>query len=242
MSKRKAQQVRPLGRLARRRLRNGLDLEALQGPPLGPGLATADLATVTAAIERFDPDMPSKKARDRVLPMLPRARPFRGPQLDLVRTMLPPGILVSFGIDIGPAVMFVGEPLIDRWDIDPSSLASAALANVRRLGSGCRPNLVVSDSIAGVPVAVLQSRKGIAASLLLVPDVLERFFGSGPCLLLAPMRDILISMPSDVDREFAVWLAGEWEDLDPNSLHLGAFRFEGGTAVPEPLDEVLARA
>lgn len=242
MSKWKPQRVRPLSRAGRGRRRNGLELEIFPGPLLGPGVVTADYGTVLAAMERFDPDMPWKKARARILPMLPRVRPLPGPELELARAMLPPGILVGFGIDIGPAITFVGAPLLERWQVDVQTVVAASLANLRRLALECERDAVIHDRIGDVPVALLQTRLGIAASLILVPECLDRLLGPGPQLLLAPMRDILIALPPDVDREFAAWLAEEWEALDPNHLHLGGFRYERGTVVPEALDEALARA
>ena len=242
MSTWKSRQIRQLGRGGRNRARNGLELEVFPGPPLGPGVLTADYETVLAAMQRFDPDMSWKKARGRILPMLPRVRPFPGPELELARAMLPPGILVSFGIDLGPAITFVGAPLLDRWRVDIPTLAATGLTNLRQLAAECRPGDVIRDRIGDVPVTLLQSRLGIAASLILIPESLERLLGRGPQLLLAPMRDILIALPPDVDREFASWLAAEWEALDPNHLHLGGFRHEAGSIVPEALDEELARA
>ena len=241
MSKWKPRKIRPLGRAGRLRSREGLELEVFPGPALGPGVVTADYRTVLAAMEQFDPEMPWKKARARVLPMLPRVRPLPGPELELARAMLPPGILVGFGIDIGPAITFVGASLLDRWRVDVPALATAALANLRRVAEECDRDAVIRDRIGDVPVTLLQTRLGIAASLILVPDCLDRLLGPGPHLLLAPMRDILIALPPDVDREFAAWLAEEWEALDPNHLHLGGFRHERGTIVPEALDEAIAR-
>jgi hypothetical protein len=209
---------------------------------LGPGVVRADYASVLAAMEQFDPEMPWKKARARILPMLPRVRPLPGPSLELARAMLPPGILVGFGIDIGPAITFVGASLLDRWRIDVPALAAAALANLRRLALECDRDAVIRDRIGDVPVTLLQTRVGIAASLILVPECLDRLLGPGPQLLLAPMRDILIALPPDVDRGFAAWLADEWEALDPNHLHLGGFRHESGSIVAEALDEAIARA
>lgn len=242
MSKWKPRGTRPPSREGRKRGRRGLELEVFPGPPLGPGVVTADYRTVLAAMERFDPEMPWKKARARILPMMPRVRPFPGPELELARAMLPPGILVSFGIDLGPAITFVGAPLLDRWRVDVPRLADTALSNLRQLAAECRSVDVIRDHIGDVPVTLLQSRLGIAASLILVPEFLERLFGPGPQLLLAPMRDILIALPGDVEREFAAWLAEEWEALDPNHLHLGGFRHERGMIVPEALDEAMARA
>ena len=242
MSKWKPRKIRPLSRTGRHRTAKGLELEIVPGPPLSPGVVTADYGTVLAALDGFDPEMPWKKVRARILPMLPRVRPLPGPALELARAMLPPGILVGFGIDIGPAITFVGASLLDRWRVDVLTLADASLANLRRLALECGPDAVVRDRIGDVPVTLLQTRLGIAASLILVPECLDRLLGPGPHLLLAPMRDILIALPPDVDRAFAAWLADEWEALDPNHLHLGGFRYERGAIVPEALDEAMARA
>ena len=242
MSKRKARPVRPIGRRRVRRLADGRRVEVFESPKLGNGIETADLETVLAALEGFDPEMSWKKARQEVLPMLPRVRPLPTPQLELVRAMLPPGILVGFGIDIGPAITFVTTPLIERWRIQPAALAAAALSNLREMAGRCGRADVLDDHIADVPVSVVQTGEGIAASLLLVPECLEQVLGAGDRFLLAPMRDILIALPTNVDRSFAAWLADEWEALDPNHLHLGGFRYGGGRVVPESIDEALARA
>jgi hypothetical protein len=242
MSKWKPRKIRPLGRVGRTWSRNGAEVEVFPGPALGPGVVTSDYRTLLSAMEQFDPEMPWKKARTRVLPMLPRVRPLPGPELELARAMLPPGILVGFGIDIGPAITFVGASLLDRWRVDVPAVATAALTNLRHLAKECDRDAVIRDRIGDVPVTLLQTRLGIAASLILVPDCLDRMLGPGPQLLLAPMRDILIALPPDVDREFAGWLADEWEALDPNHLHLGGFRHERGTIIPEALDEAIARA
>jgi hypothetical protein len=242
MSKRKARPVRPLGRRVVHRLADGRRVEVFEGPPAGPNIVTADVETVLAALQGFDPDMSWKKAREQVLPMLPRVRPLPTPQLELVRAMLPPGILVAFGIDIGPAITFISTELLRRWRVDPASLAAAALANLRAMGRDCGPADVLHDHIADVPVSVVQTGRGIAASLVLVPDCLERLLGRDERLLLAPMRDVLIALPADVDRGFAAWLAEEWEAMDPNHLHLGGFRYRAGAVTPELIDDALARA
>jgi hypothetical protein len=242
MSSRKAKPVKPLGRGRVRRFADGRRVEVFEGPPLGDGMVRADVETVLAALQGFDPGMPWKKARDQVLPMLPRVRPLPTPELELVRAMLPPGILVGFGIDIGPAITFVTTMLLDRWRIEPAGLAAAALSNLRATARRCGPDVVLNDHIADIPVSVVQTGHGIAASLLLAPDCLERILGGADRFLLAPMRDILIALPPTVDREFAAWLASEWEAMDPNHLHLGGFRFGHGQVTPESIDEALARA
>jgi hypothetical protein len=242
MSRKKPDRPRRSGPSTRRRLENGFRLSLVEGPRLGRGVVSATPEEVVAAIERLDPALPWPGVRGLVVPVLPRVRPFPGPDADFVRTVLPPGILVSFALDIGPALTYIGSSLFATWPIDRATLAATAQANARRLAATCGPEQVLDDHIGDVPISVFQSRIGIASAMLLVPEHLERLLGRGPRLLLAPMRDLLIALPPDVDRDFAAWLAGEWEALDPNHLHLGAFHHEAGTVVPIPLDDDAARA
>ena len=156
--------------------------------------------------------------------------------------LLPPGILVGFGIDIGPALTVIGGGLLDSWGVDMGTLARTALDNLREKAARCDPGAIHRDAVADVPVEVLQTGGGFAASLLLVPEHIERLFGPGPQLLVAPMRDILIALPADVDPEFAGWLSEEFEVLDPNHLHLGGFHHERGIVTPVSIEETLAQA
>jgi hypothetical protein len=195
-----------------------------------------------AAIGRLDPDLPWDKVHDMVVPMMPRVRPYPGPAPDPVRALLPPGILVGFGIDIGPAITVIGSGLLESWRIDVATLAATALENLRDRAGACEPGIVHRDAVADVSVDLLQTGGGFAASLLLVPEFLERFFGPGPHLLVAPMRDILIALPGDVDRDFAGWLSEEFEVLDPNHLHLGGFHHLRGVVTPVSIEDTLAQA
>ena len=86
-----------------------------------------------------------------------------------------------------------------------------------------------------MPVRILQSGVGCASALVLVPDELERIFGSERQCLIAPMRDLLISMPADADRELVGWLNDEFASMDPNGLALDAFVLEDGTLRYEAL-------
>jgi hypothetical protein len=244
MSKKKARPNRPLGRSAQRNRRVELShgtAEVFEGGLLGPGMTRADDATILEAMNRIDPDRPWTEARSDVRPMLPRIRPYPFP-VEPVRIMLPPGILVGFGIDIGPALAMVDGDQLARWGVGIETVAGEALENVRRAADRCDPDLVVRESVHGVPVMALQTGAGIGASMLLAPDRLDRFFGPGPLLLLAPMRDLLIALPAAVDREFAAWRAEEWESVDPNHLHLGGWLFESGTICPVPIDHAVAMA
>jgi len=209
---------------------------------LGPHLVTADLDTVKAACLEFDPAAPWETVRERLVPLLPRARPLPVPIDGLVQTIVPPGILTGFGVDLGPAYVMVARDQLARWGIGVETATSTALANVRRLAASCDASAIHRSAIDGVPLTAVQSGQGIASVLILVPDCIERLLGAGPNLLLAPMRDILVALPMSVDREFAAWLAAELEAVDPNHLHLGAFRHERGSITAEPLEDAVARA
>jgi hypothetical protein len=242
MSRKKGRPIRSLGRSARGNRRVELNdgtAEIFEGGLLGPGMVRADDATIFAAMNRIDPDRPWTKAQADVRPMLPRVRPYPF-EIEPVRIMLPPGILVGFGVDIRPALTMVDADQLERWGVGVETVAERSLANVRDAAAHCDPTMVIRESIDDVPVLALQTGAGIGASMLLAPETLERFFGPGPLLLLAPMRDLLIGLPASADREFAAWLAEEWESMDPNHLHLGGWLFESGAVCPVPIDDALA--
>ncbi len=116
----------------------------------------------------------------------------------------------------------VGESLLASWSIGPADLVATALANLRARMQPLRPRDVVRQSLDGVPVRILQSGLGCASALVLVPDELRRIVGPDPQLLIAPMRDLVISMPPDTDRAFAAWINDEFAEMDPNGLALDA--------------------
>ena len=110
----------------------------------------------------------------------------------------------------------VGASLLASWPIGPADLVAAGLDNLRRRVRPVRPRDLHRDAFQGVPVRILQSGVGCASALVLVPDELERIFGTDRQCLIAPMRDLLISMPADTDRELVGWLNEEFSSMDPN--------------------------
>jgi hypothetical protein len=163
-----------------------------------------------------------------VIPILPRRRPMPPQVGEPFRVTLPPGIPTGFGIDIGPAFLVVGESLLGTWPIGPAELVATALENLRTRMRPVRPRDLVRQAFDGVPVRLLQSGLGCASALVLAPDELERIFGEAPQTLIAPMRDLLISLPPDTDRSFVAWLNDEFAEMDPNGLALDAFALESG--------------
>ena len=211
-----------------RRLRNGITATMVPGPSAGPGIATPDFESVLAALERFDPAIPWEAARRIVLPMLQRRRAHPFDISRNVTVTLPPGLVVGFGLDLGPAVAFVGASQLESWGIGPADLVAAALDNVRARAGGIGPRNVVPAAVDGMSLDVLQSGAGIASVLLLVPETLARILGPGQKLLGAPMRDVLLALPPDTPVSDAAWITSEFASADPNGLDLGLFRLDQG--------------
>jgi hypothetical protein len=196
---------------------------------LGNGIEQATPEAVFRAMGGLPPDLDWEVLAPNVIPILPRRRPLPPQAGEPFRVTLPPGIPTGFGIDIGPAFLVVGTSLLSSWPIGPADLVATGLENLRARMRAVRSRDLVGQDIDGIPVRVLQSGVGCASALVLVPDELTRIFGVEPQCLIAPMRDLLISMPLDTDRAFVGWLNDEFSTMDPNGLELDAFTLEEGT-------------
>jgi hypothetical protein len=212
-------------RRERRRRRAGKDDETSD---LGNGVEVATAEAVMRAVGSLPRDLDWAEVEGSVIPVLPRRRPFPSQAGEPFRVTLPPGIPTGFGIDIGPAFLVVGEALLAGWDIGPADLVARALSNVRDRLRPVRPRDLFAQSFDGVPVRVLQTGVGCASAMVLLPDELRRILGEDAQVLIAPMRDLLISLPADVDRRFAAWLTDELSSMDPNGLALDAFLLDAG--------------
>lgn len=210
-------------RRAKRRRRAGKDYPA---DDLGNGIEVATAEAVMRAVGTLPRDLGWDELAPSVIPVLPRRRPMPPMSGEPFRVTLPPGIPTGFGIDIGPAFLMVGDTLMGGWSIGPADLVARALANLRERTRPIRERDLVALDIEGVPARVLQTGLGCASALVLVPDELRRIFGRQPQCLLAPMRDVLVSLPPDVDRQLAAWLNEELATMDPNGLALDALLVE----------------
>jgi hypothetical protein len=195
---------------------------------LGNGMVQATPDAVLRAMGGLPPDLEWASMAGNVIPILPRRRPLPPAAGEPFRVTLPPGIPTGFGIDIGPAFLVVGEGLLEGWPIGPADLVATALENLRERMRHVRTRDLVRQSLDGVPVRILQSGVGCASALVLIPDELQRIFGEAAQAFIAPMRDILISVPPDTDATWLAWLNDEFAEMDPNGLALDAFRLEGG--------------
>ena len=212
-------------RRAKRRRKAG---KSYRTTDLGNGMVQATPEAVLRAMGGLPPDLEWAVMAPNVIPILPRRRPMPPQAGEPFRVTLPPGIPTGFGIDIGPAFLVVGESLLASWSIGPADLVATALANLRARMQPLRPRDLVRQSLDGVPVRILQSGLGCASALVLVPDELRRILGPDPQLLIAPMRDLVISMPPDTDRAFTAWINDEFAEMDPNGLALDAFTLDDG--------------
>lgn len=209
----------------KRRRKSGKDYRTYD---LGNGLEQASPEAVFRAMGALPPDLDWPVLAPNVIPILPRRRPMPSAAGEPFRVTLPPGIPTGFGVDIGPAFLVVGTSLLKSWPIGPADLVATGLENLRERMQEVRPRDLLRQAIDGVPVRVLQSGVGCASGLVLVPDELQRIFGSEPQCLIAPMRDLLISLPDVADRSFVGWLNEEFSEMDPNGLAVDAFRLQDG--------------
>jgi hypothetical protein len=224
-------------RRAKRRRRAGKGYRTVD---IGQGMEQASPDAVLRAMGALPRDLDWEVMAPNVIPILPRRRPMPPQAGEPFRVTLPPGIPTGFGIDIGPALLVVGESLLATWPIGPADLVATALENLRARLRPVRPRDLVRQALDGVPVRVLQSGVGCASALILVPDELRRIFGEEPQCLIAPMRDLLISMPVNADRAFAAWLNEEFAEMDPNGLALDAVILDGADLRYEALRAVSA--
>ena len=183
-------------------------------------VTVAPFHEVVAAIEAIDLEGPWETLKARLRLVLPRRRPLPPGVDELPRKAYGPGISVGLGLDVGPAILFVGHEQLRGWGIDTSAAFEQAEANLRDLAGGRRTFALLREPIGGVETLAFQSRDGWAASLVLIPDELCRVLGQRSGLIVAPMRDLVLWMPVDTDPEFAAWVYEEMAEADMNALDL----------------------
>ena len=147
-----------------------------------------------------------------------------------------PGIDVALVIEVDVICVTIDQQQLDRWEMTPQQVLPAAMANLRRAVGTWRGN-VEEENHEGVQVRTLEGWPHWAASLLLLPDELQRLFGPNDQLFILPYSCNLISLPIDVDRDYAADLVDLFGLVNPRSLLLGmpAFVLRGGEIVVEDL-------
>jgi hypothetical protein len=194
----------------------------------GGSMDPLDLAQLDRTLETFDPGSWSAVSR-LVLPVLKRTWHPYPSELEPFRIEVPPGIPTGFGIDLGPAFSHVTPDLLSIWGIDPATLLGTALENLRALVRREPPRLgrFVHE---GVDIQSIQGQ-GWGSALVLLPEVLRPIVGPEPRVLLAPVRNTLLTLPETVAPEVAVDV---WEAMTAgahDAIDMEPLRWTGSTVV-----------
>ena len=222
------------GRRARERRRAEQPLEA--------AIVSPHPEAVRAALDAISPDLSWDDCRDGLRPVFIRRRPLPPGMAPPVTRRLPVGVNVSLGVDIGPAFMYVGGPLLESWGVTADDAFATAMANLRSVIDQERYFEMAYEPVDDIPLWWYQSRGGLASGLLLLDDTLVQRFGDEPRVLMAPMRNLLLAAPHDADREVLEWLRDEISHADPNGLDLPLFSLVNGRLSIEPSSMPAQRA
>ena len=194
----------------------------------GPMVVSASLEEMLAAIRELDPDLRWADIEGSLLPIFRRRRPMPSAAEPAVYLERPPGVEVGIGVDIGPAFLHVSAKLLEDWQVTADDALARAVENVRERANGRRLEPIAMGEVSGVPTAWFQSGESIGSALLLLPEEIAKRFGRDPQLIIAPMRDLLVSLPLRAGVDFAAWLHESIAEEDPNCLDLPVFSLIGG--------------
>jgi hypothetical protein len=225
---------------AARRLRRRLERRKRYATvAIGPNMLLASPEAVREAIAALPEDLDWSILAEHVVPLFARRRPLPDGVPAPIQVVLPPGLSVGFGVDIGPAFLSVTDSLLERWGIDRAGLVAQALANTERRAQLLEPaDVRHGELLDGIPIAGLMARIMPASALLLAPHQLERLFGPEERLFVAPMRDLLIGLPGDIDPALAALIRDAMAEEDPNAIALEGVRLRDGRLTCEALDGV----
>jgi len=203
------------------------------GPPLR--IAAYRLRAIIAeqrALRRAARAMPERATWEWVAPRLMPL--IAGPRIDrpgdpIVRVVSGIGPALVFGVDLGGVLPVVDRRVAERWERTSDEIHQAAMANLRARAARVAPAAVVEATMSGRIFRIVRRPKGAAASLILLPDEIERLFGPVPQLLAAPAPGALLSFPPQIPPWAAAEIAFEFEAREPFPLMLDPFVYEHGT-------------
>jgi hypothetical protein len=209
---------------------DGWELMFVPGPPVGPNVRTSSLGDIAEALAGLPGDLGWTDVEFRVLPLFQRVRPYPPGFPEPIVTIVPPGLPVGLGVDIGPGHVHISSAMVEGWSMTVGDVTARAMVNLHGRASTVRPDQVVWADVVDVPTGMLQTELGIGSTLVLAPDELRRILGDAPRLLIAPMRDLLVALPPD-ELDIALELFAEIASEDPNHLPPRVFGFDGRTVV-----------
>jgi hypothetical protein len=241
-TKHRTKQDRRASRHKRQRSGGWSVASVYEGPVAGPNVVSASLEEVLAAMETVPAGLEWNEVADQVLPLFQRVRPYPAGMPEQVRVVVPPGLTIGLGVDIGPAFLNVSPEMLESWGQSRDAVVAQALRNLEARMDAVTADDVHDGAIADVPIRALQSPTGSASTYVLRPAALGRIFGTHRQLLIAPMRNLLISMPVGADRILAAWIFEEFAAEDPNCLAPAGFVVGDGVLEVEPLGDPFGSA
>jgi hypothetical protein len=186
----------------------------------------SSIEEIRQALEALDGELRWDDVADRLIPLVERMRPAPAEAPQRIVVVVPPGVPISPGIDLGPAYVHVTATMVDGWSLSPGDVTARALANLHDLAAMIEPTQVIWTAIDDVEVGCLQTGRAIGSTLVLAPHELARILGSGPWLLAAPMRDLLLVLPPG-EVQLSRSLFAEIATQDPNHLRPCLYLFDG---------------
>lgn len=146
------------------------------------GLIVATAEAMAEAMETIPEGMPWAWAALRVIPVVKGVRiqvmddleleqlGFR-PLSSLPTVHMPPGIDVSFSVEVEVVGISIDQEKLDQWEMTVDQLVVPAMGNLRRIVGTWRGE-VRDDHYDGIPLRVLSPWPYWASSLVLLPDEL----------------------------------------------------------------------
>lgn len=212
---------------------------------LGHGVRLlADLARITRAtlleeraLRRAAATMPRPVpwtwAEPRVFPLLAGPRLDR-PGLEIVRSVADLGCVIVFGLQLGRRFAMVDAAVAERWECSVGQIEAVAMVNLLRSAARVDRREVVSGTLSGRMVRMLE-RPSWSSSLLLIPSELRRLFGDHDQILATPSTSRLLSVPIDTPPPVVADIVLDLEArerwplmLDPFVLLGSELTWEGG--------------
>jgi hypothetical protein len=179
-----------------------------------------------------------EEVRADIVPLLARQSMPGGP----LTVWLEPGLRVGFGLDLGLMFVHVTEPLLRAWRVDVETLTRQGIGNLRMRARTLGADAATRTRFGLVSVSALQAPDGCASSLVLAPDLLPRWFGGGPWLLIAPARNLLMALPPRTDQRLAYSVRDEIAAQVPGALDVPPLYWDGARLRRQEVDPAPVRA
>src|SRR5687768_2703599 len=119
-------------------------------------VVVAPLEAVIAASDGVALGRPGEARAPQARPAPPRRRPSRGEAAPPVLHPWPPGLASAFGVDLGPAFLYIGTWALAKWGVTVETLAERSVANVRARAVRHGERGLIRDTVGGMPMTAFQ--------------------------------------------------------------------------------------